>query len=165
MIRPADSNDLTQVMEIERLSFEPPWRLSSFRNALRDIFLVENDVKGYVIAVYRPENNVMATVKKIAVHPEHRRRGIGKALFNTGLNCLRDIGVEAVILNVESSRIPAIHLYKRFGFSITDSSLQNASILISTDPEAVAFYTMELKIDTMVPMLSALLFAMTGWSY
>lgn len=147
MIRTATELDLDSVLKIEGLSFEIPWSLMSFRKALQEIFLVEDEVAGYLIAECCHRSCYMATIKKLAVHPEQRRTGIGKDLLDMGLTILMDRGVELVMLNVEFSRKPAIRLYTKFGFRITYSSFCNASILFAMDSKAATFYTMELQMN------------------
>ena len=83
MIRTATRKDLDSVLNIERLSFGIPWSLSSFRKAFQEIFLVEDNVAGYLIAECRQRNCYMATIKRLAVHPEQRGSGIGKKLLDT----------------------------------------------------------------------------------
>ena len=145
MIRLATQEDLNRVLKIERLSFEIPWGLISLRKALKEIFLVEDNVAGYLIAECRQRSCYMATIKRLAVHPDLRRIGVGTQLVGTGLAVLLNREIEYVMLNVESSRIPAVRLYTKFGFCITDSSFHNASTAMGIDPEASTFFTMELE--------------------
>ncbi len=147
MIRTATEQDIDSVLKIEKLSFGIPWSLNSFRKKLEEIFLVEDEVAGYLIAEYRQCNCYMATIKKLAVHPEQRRIGIGKDLLDMGLTILMDRGVELVMLNVESSRRPAILLYTKFGFRITYSSFCHAATLFAMDSKAPTFFTMELQMN------------------
>ena len=147
MIRLATQEDLDSVLNIEELSFEIPWSLISFRKALKEIFLVEDNVAGYLIAECRQRSCYMATIKRLAVHPDRRRMGVGTELLGIGLAVLLNRGIEYVMLNVESSRIPAITLYTKFGFCITDSSFHNASTAMSIEPNASTFFTMELEME------------------
>ena len=77
---------------------------------------------------------------KIAVHPEHRRKGIGTALLNHCLEILREKKIIDVCLNVEMVRIPAIALYKKFGFQITKTIHMDYEDDLSDD----AFHVMQL---------------------
>jgi ribosomal-protein-alanine N-acetyltransferase len=147
MIRTATEQDLDSVLKIERLSFGIPWSLRFFRKALQEIFLVENEVAGYLIAKCCQRSCYMATIERLAVHPEQRRNGIGRALLDTVLTILMERGVELVMLNVEFSRRQAIRLYTKFGFRITYSSFSNSAILFAMDSKASTFYTMELQMN------------------
>jgi len=55
-------------------------------------------------------------INRIAVLPDFRRKGIGKELLKKLLDILKEEGVEEVFLEVRESNIPAIELYRRFGF-------------------------------------------------
>lgn len=147
MIRTATQKDLDRVLKIESLSFSIPWSLNSFRKKLDEIFLVEDKVAGFLIAECCQRNCYMATIERLAVHPEQRRTGIGNALLDSGLEILTDRGIELVMLNVESSRRPAIRLYTKFGFRITHSSFCHASILFAMDSRASIFFTMKLQMN------------------
>lgn len=145
MIRTATQKDIDSVLTIERLSFKIPWSLISFRKALQKIFLVEDKVAGYLIAECRQRNCYMATINRLAVHPEQRGAGIGTKLLDTGLKIMMNREIELVMLNVETSRKAAVRLYTEFGFRITYASFYNASIAFAMDSKASTFYTMELQ--------------------
>jgi ribosomal-protein-alanine N-acetyltransferase len=145
MIRTASEQDIDSVLEIEKLSFQTQWSLRSFRKALQEIFLVEDEVDAFLIADCRRQKSCLATIKRLAVHPEKRRMGIGKALLEAGLAILMGQGVEKVMLNVESSSYPAFELYAKYGFRVTYSSFRFASILYAVDPKVSNFFTMELQ--------------------
>ena len=140
-IRFADEKDLEKVLEIERLSFLDPWDHHGFKTALKHIFLVfdEQDITGYIIVVccYK---NITATIMKLAVHPEHRRKGIAIALLNYVLEILKEKEIIDVCLNVEMIRKPAIALYEKFGFQITKTIHMDYEDDLSDD----AFHVMKL---------------------
>jgi ribosomal-protein-alanine N-acetyltransferase len=140
-VRFADEKDLAKVLEIERLSFSDPWDHHGFKTTLKHIFLVfdEQDISGYLIAVccYK---NIRGTIMKIAVHPEHRRKGIGTALLNHCLEILKEKKIIDVCLNVEMTRKPAIALYEKFGFKITKTIHMDYEDDLSDD----AFHVMQL---------------------
>ena len=147
MIRTASEQDIGSVLKIEKLSFQTQWSLRSFRKALQEIFLVEDKVAGFLIASCRRQKSCVATIKRLAVHPEKRRMGIGKELLEAGLATLMDQGVGKVMLNVESSSYPAFGLYAKYGFKVTYSSFRYASILYAMDPKVSTFFTMELQMN------------------
>lgn len=55
-------------------------------------------------------------IANVAVHPDHRRRGIGHVLTQTALDHLRERGVETVWLQVRDDNQVAHHLYLSEGF-------------------------------------------------
>ena len=142
--RLANQNDIDKVLEIENLSFLQPWDYHIFKLALNDIFLVfdEQDILGYSIAVCCSKN-IRATIMKMAVHPEHRRKGIATALLNRVLDILKKREIVDVCLNVEIIRKPAIALYEKFGFKI----VQTIHLDYEDDLADDAFYIMKLILD------------------
>ena len=139
--RLANQNDIDKVLEIENLSFLQPWDYHIFKLALDDIFLVFDDpgISGYLIAVCCSEN-IRATIMKMAVHPDHRRKGIATALLNQVLEILKEKKIVDVCLNVEIIRKPAIALYEKFGFKI----MQTIHMDYEDDLADDAFYIMKL---------------------
>lgn len=59
-----------------------------------------------------------AHVTLLAIHPEYRRRGLGKLLLHSLLKKAREIGLERATLEVRSSNQSAISLYEKFGFKV-----------------------------------------------
>ncbi len=143
-VRRAEKNDLEQVLEIEELTFSDPWGYYNFQSALEDIFLVfdEQGISGFLVGVVC-HRDVKGHIMKMAVHPEHRHHGIGTQLLEGGLRMLRDGGSLEACLIVETTRKPAIALYRKFGFEIT------ATIDLSDDDDAPveSFYEMKLKLS------------------
>jgi len=140
-VRFAHKNDIDKVLEIEGLSFSQPWDYHTFKIALDDIFLVfdEPDISGFLIAVccYK---NITATIMKMAVHPEHRRKGIAAALLTQAIEIFNEKEIVDVCLNVEIIRKPAIALYEKFGFQITKTIHMDYEDDLADD----AFYIMQL---------------------
>ncbi len=140
-VRFAHKDDIDKVLEIEGLSFLQPWDYHIFKLALDDIFLVfdEPDITGYLIAVCCSKN-ITATIMKMAVHPEHRRKGIATALLSQVLEILKEKKIIDVCLNVEMIRKPAIALYEKFGFQIVQTIHMDYEDDLSDD----AFHVMKL---------------------
>jgi ribosomal-protein-alanine N-acetyltransferase len=56
------------------------------------------------------------------VLPEHRRRGLGRALMLEAMRALKnDYGCDEIYLEVRVSNYPAINLYKSLGLKIVDT--------------------------------------------
>ena len=141
VVRTAKREDFAKVMEIEVLSFPTPWKQEFFEKISKDIFLVfdEEEISGYLIAVccYK---NITATIMKMAVHPEHRRKGVATVLIKQTLEILKGKKIKDVCLNVEITRNPAIALYEKFGFEI----IQTIHMDYEDDLADDAFYIMKL---------------------
>ena len=52
----------------------------------------------------------------IAVHPEHRRRGLGEAVTRLALDRALDLPPRTILLYTEDHRLDALRLYLRLGF-------------------------------------------------
>ncbi|UCE28149.1 MAG: ribosomal protein S18-alanine N-acetyltransferase [Candidatus Coatesbacteria bacterium] len=119
-IRPTSEEDIRAIVEIENVSFPAPWTEASFRHELTNpkaFFRVaggENDeVLGYYdIWVYAGEGHLL----NICVAPEHRRKGLGKALLENALAAAQGAGAREVYLEVRPSNNAAINLYEKYGF-------------------------------------------------
>jgi ribosomal protein S18 acetylase RimI-like enzyme len=63
-----------------------------------------------------PENAHVLEVSALAVHPDHRRIGVGSALLTATASRARDRGARKLTLRVLSTNKPAMSLYERNGF-------------------------------------------------
>ena len=138
-VRFANEQDLDEVLEIEKLSFSNPWDSEFLINMSKNIFLVsdKNQVCGFLIAGCC-HRNIIATILKVAVHPEHRRKGIATNLLYKLFEILKDKQIVEVDVFVKEVWEPAMSLYKNVGFNI-----------ISTVPQASDsedFCLMKLKL-------------------
>ena len=120
-IRRADRADLLAVVRIERACFSDPWPHDAFERLLDEpAFLVAeraDAVVGFVVADRTPNHGRdIGHVKDLAVHPEARGEGIGRALLRSALVRLRATGVAVVRLEVREGNDPARSLYADEGF-------------------------------------------------
>jgi ribosomal-protein-alanine N-acetyltransferase len=122
IVRSATQEDLTGVIQIDKLSFSHPWDRQFLENISKEIFLVlgEPEVYGFLIAGCR-HRNVSATLLKIAVHPEHRRKGVATNLINKMVEMLRDRQINEVEVIVLKICKPSISLYKKVGFKLVST--------------------------------------------
>lgn len=119
MIRRFKPADLQRVYEIEAKSFKDPYHplfLISLYEQYGDTFLVAEQngkVVGYVIA---RKVNAKGHIIAIAVDPEHRCRGIGRALMLAVEEELKKKGVTEFWLEVRVSNTRAVKFYRRLGY-------------------------------------------------
>ena len=117
IVRTATQEDFAKIIEIEKLSFPTAWDYDFLEKISKDIFLVFDgkEVCGYLIAGCC-HRNVSATILKVAVHPEHRRKGIATNLFHKLVEILKDKNITEIDVIVIDECKPAILFYKKVGF-------------------------------------------------
>ena len=127
IVRTAKQEDFAKVIEIEKLSFPTAWDYDFLEKISKDIFLVFDgeEICGYLIAGCC-HRNVSATILKVAVHPEHRRKGIATNLVHKLVEILKDKKISEIDVIVIDECKPAILFYKKVGFRIV-STIPQAS--------------------------------------
>ena len=119
MIVPMQEAHIAQIAALEKQCFSDPWSETSVRSELSNplsLWLVAEDggkVVGYVGSQsVAPEADVM----NLAVAPEWRSRGIGRALMTALIAQLHSRGITALFLEVRVGNTPAQNLYRSLGF-------------------------------------------------
>ncbi len=113
-------DDLHAVVQIERLCFPDPWSERAFREELHkpnaSLWVArEEGVVGYGVLWMQVDE---AHIANLAVHPQHRRRGIGRALLRALLLEARRRSAAFVTLEVRVSNLAAQQLYAAHGFEV-----------------------------------------------
>jgi ribosomal-protein-alanine N-acetyltransferase len=118
-IRPLTTSDLGPIERIERRSYPTPWSRSMFASEIAKpssicLGAYENgDLLGYlIISRYADAWHVM----NIAVDPDHRGRGVARALFDRLFELTTGDETRGYTLEVRVSNQEAIRLYDRLGF-------------------------------------------------
>jgi ribosomal-protein-alanine N-acetyltransferase len=120
-IRQAERADLLDVFRLERETFPQPWPYSAFESFLGEPgFLVatgDAGLLGYVVSDTTPNyGRDIGHVKDLAVHPDARRRGLGRRLLDRALAVLAASGAGLVKLEVRATNEAALALYRDEGF-------------------------------------------------
>lgn len=120
MIEKMTQVHVAQIAQLEKLCFSDPWSEKSIATELDCrlscwlVALEGEQVIGYVGSqTVIDESDMM----NIAVHPDHRRRGVAEALVENLSDALRQRGSKALTLEVRISNDPAIRLYEKLGFA------------------------------------------------
>ena len=117
-VRHMTHEDLSQVADIERRSYEFPWSHGVFRDCLLAGYqcrVLERDgrVAGYaILSIAAGEAHIL----NLCVDPAHRAHGYGEQLLNEVLAAAREADVGEVLLEVRPSNETAIKLYRKKGF-------------------------------------------------
>ncbi|MFF5703215.1 GNAT family N-acetyltransferase [Streptomyces sp. NPDC012794] len=81
------------------------------------VAVAAGSVCGFATVTYAPWNRRL-TVDDIEVAPAHRGRGVGRALMELAAGFARERGAAHLWLEVSSVNAPAVHAYRRMGFTL-----------------------------------------------
>ena len=117
---PMNRDHVAQVAELEKRWFSDPWSENSIAYELTNplsYWLVAQEA-GAVLG-YVGSQSVLdeADMMNVAVHPEHRRRGIARELVERLVEALKAKEVYCLTLEVRASNAPAKALYEALGFA------------------------------------------------
>lgn len=122
IIRKAVLTDAEAMAELDHLCFTVPWSRQAFEQELS-----ANEAAFYLVATLADEIIGYAGlwavwdeghITNIAVHPAHRRKGLGEMLLAELIRIAEVNGIESHTLEVRASNEAAIGLYKKLGFEI-----------------------------------------------
>lgn len=124
VIEPMQLDDLGEVLQIEQQSFSNPWSREGFlyeigRNphshpiVARTVRREPQAIVGYCVKWLVLDH---VHIQNVAVHPAHRRRGLGRYLIEDALEAGRKAGARKAFLEVRLSNRAAQRLYASLGF-------------------------------------------------
>lgn len=115
-----NASHVAPIAELEKLCFSDPWSENSIAYELTSrlsywLVAVENgEVVGYVGSQsVLGESDMM----NVAIHPDHRRKGVAEALVLALAKDLKERDNVCLTLEVRVSNEPAIALYEKLGFT------------------------------------------------
>ncbi|HEX2230752.1 MAG TPA: ribosomal protein S18-alanine N-acetyltransferase [Nitrososphaeraceae archaeon] len=132
VIRHCEEKDLASVIEINMITLPEHYSDYFFESILRELpeaFIIAeiNDkIIGYIMCKIEfgfSNFRKLGFVKKghvvsVAVLPEHRGKGLGKALMLEGINGVMHRKSDEIYLEVRKSNESAIKMYQKIGFQI-----------------------------------------------
>lgn len=118
--RKMKTEDIEQVLNVEKQSFTLPWSREAFFNELNHneyaVYMViedEGKIAGYCGAwIVIDESHIT----NIAILPEYRGQKLGEALLRKMIEISISMGVVRMTLEVRVSNAVAISLYEKLGF-------------------------------------------------
>ena len=120
MIEPMNASHVPQIAQLEKRCFSDPWSEKSIASELENplsVWLVAVD-GGQLIGYVGSQTVLGETdMMNLAVAPEARRQGTGRALVLALVDALTEKGSHSLMLEVRVSNTPAQKLYERLGFS------------------------------------------------
>jgi ribosomal protein S18 acetylase RimI-like enzyme len=126
-IRPYKDSDKANVTLLWREVFPdaPPWNhpetnIEQKVAVQRELFLVAILGEKLVGTSMGGYDGHRGWIYYVAVHPDHRRQGIGSALMNRVEKDLAQIGCPKINLQVRSSNHQLVLFYKRLGYDVEE---------------------------------------------
>jgi ribosomal-protein-alanine N-acetyltransferase len=119
ILRAIEEKDIEVLAEAEKRCFKDPWTKEMFSALLKLPFqygfIAEEggQVCGYCCLSDLFEE---AEVLNIAVDTSFRKRGVGAGTLQNALENAQELGPEKCFLEVRVSNLPALTLYRKFGF-------------------------------------------------
>ena len=131
-LRLFNPSDLEAVIRINRECLPENYTTLFFMNLHKrfpETFIVaetNGKVTGYIMCRIEtgiPSFKLLGITRKghvisIAVLPEHQRRGIAHALMEETMQAMKSYKAKECYLEVRTSNVPAVRLYKKLGFEI-----------------------------------------------
>ncbi len=132
----ATKENTADIFLVEQACFSIPWTEQSISDSIEsdsnyfNIAYADGKPAGYMsMQLAAGEGDIM----RVAVLPEYRRLGIGRALLN---ECFASTKPDVVFLDVREKNVPAIKLYESFGFekigmrkNYYSNPMENATIM------------------------------------
>ncbi len=121
IIKPATSEDMDAVAELEKETFSDPYSLKMLNDTMctcSDTIYVartSDKVAGYIIFQKAGDEGELL---RVAVSSEMKRKGIGVKLVDAMLNYFFESGVTDVFLEVRETNEAAIRLYENKNFQV-----------------------------------------------
>ena len=118
-VRAMQKADGKAVYEIEVLSFRTPWSLRSLMGELNNkvahytVLEKDGEIIGYCGMWVLFEE---AHITNIAIRPEHRGHGYGKALLHASMRVAASFGAEMMTLEVRETNAVAQRMYDEMDF-------------------------------------------------
>ncbi len=123
-LRKFDLNDVTKVFELDRLCFDPLWQMSppAMVNALElsgyaTVIEHNQEIIAYQITT---ESLSSAHLARIAVHPQHQGKKIGKMILDDLLSTYAKMGLSRITVNTQNDNLKSQALYRQAGFLRTE---------------------------------------------
>ena len=110
---------IDQILKIENSSFPVPWSAKAFEEEINKsisnlwAIISEQRLLAYICFwMFDREIHIL----NFAVHPQKRNTGLGKILLRNLIETGTADGIENIWLEVRPSNIPALSIYKKYGF-------------------------------------------------
>lgn len=110
--------DIEEIASLEELCFNDPWSENAISESMKgnNTFLGIKENGHLVCYLSFFESLGEGYINNIATHPEHRKKGLARALLSELIHYAKNAEFSFLSLEVRESNTPAICLYSAFGF-------------------------------------------------
>jgi len=124
-LRPFSESDFEQILQIESKIHVAPWNQFQFEGETSKPYShlwvltddeTDSEIMGYVVFWDMKES---FEILNLGVAPSHQRQGLALKIVRSVVNQALRAGAQRLILDVRKSNAPALLLYQKLGFSIT----------------------------------------------
>ena len=124
-VRPARAGDVADVAALDRHLFGPDaWSAAQVAEELvgerRRAWVAGDPLVGYAVTLRVGDPAELVDLQRIAVRPDHRRRGLARALLEAALADAADSGADRMLLEVSADNPGALAFYAAEGFAEID---------------------------------------------
>ena len=112
-------NDFEEIKDILQTEFDEFWKPSILKSELENelskyiVAKLDNEIVGFAGIIILPDD---VEITNIVTKKAERKKGIGKLLLDKLIEMAKETNKETISLEVNEINIPAINLYKTFGF-------------------------------------------------
>lgn len=120
ILRPAVTEDVPALAELEKSSFSDPWSERLLAETMESVYdevwvlaLADGTLAGYLNARFLGDEGELM---RIAVRPDLRGFGYSRKLMERLVKSAGEKGAKDLTLEVRAGNAPALNLYKSWGF-------------------------------------------------
>jgi ribosomal-protein-alanine N-acetyltransferase len=140
-------NDLPQLITLENLTQQFPWKEDAFTQCFNSDYLgwvLEQDDQtiGFIILTFKIGE---CHILNLAIHPNFQRRGLGNHLLLATLKTIKQKGANIAFLEVRRSNLSAIALYHKLGF--VEIGVRKGYYPAHKNREDAIVYAKDLSVD------------------
>jgi ribosomal-protein-alanine N-acetyltransferase len=113
------ATDIEAVLKVEQASYLAPWSETIFRDCLHQNYCCMLVERQQIVIGHSIMSSVLdeCHILNLCIHPDHRRRGLGRHVLQIMLDFARQQAVTTAFLEVRYSNHAAIALYHDQGFN------------------------------------------------
>lgn len=124
VLRNFDHQDIEQVHSLDKLCFSPLWQMSQEAMGLAldqsgyaTLIETNHQIIAYQITT---ESLSSAHLARIAVHPNHQGKKLGKCILHNLLSTYAVQGIRRITVNTQNDNLKSQALYRQSGFVLTE---------------------------------------------